>query len=406
MRRFFWHGNLIYKILIGNGDKNMCMKCKKCAALALIMLVLWMLGFASCAGNREIEGVMSESSMVQSADVETDSAQNPAEQKTSEQATDKEQTADKAPASDRAVMIPYAGEEFQLSVFAAGGSVLYVNGIKADGSNFLGCMDKEGDVFRECEIPFESAKPDGSIMKAMRMRVDDQNRCHILWMSVKPMIDQYGTSYVLDFAKCCITVMDSEGRQQKMLDLSECLYSEEERVLKGCPYCFSVDVEGNYYMESSSHESWASIVKVSADGSTVQVIDCAGCSMIEGIGVGKNGSIYCTCVDQEGNRYLGRLEADASGTEQFVSCGVTLPDVRAWFSCVAAGTDTDILLYNKLGGIYAYSDGDSEVEHRVAEEDMPVPGSNAAEGGFLRDGRLCLLASEPEIRFYYVPAGR
>lgn len=73
-------------------------------------------------------------------------------------------------------VVPYQGEAFTKSVFAAGGEEIYLCGIKSDGTYFLGCMEEEDDVFREFEVSMDEG------MRAFNMAVDAQGNCHILWM--------------------------------------------------------------------------------------------------------------------------------------------------------------------------------------------------------------------------------
>lgn len=55
-------------------------------------------------------------------------------------------------ASDKEVVVYYAGEKFTKSVFAVGGDKIFIYGIKSDGKYFLGYMNMEEDVFREIPV--------------------------------------------------------------------------------------------------------------------------------------------------------------------------------------------------------------------------------------------------------------
>lgn len=81
--------------------------------------------------------------------------------------------------SNKSAIVSYAGENFVKSVFAVGNTMLYVCGIKADDEYFYGCMQKEEDIFKEFTMEMDEG------MRAFNMVVDEQGRCHILWMSVE-----------------------------------------------------------------------------------------------------------------------------------------------------------------------------------------------------------------------------
>ena len=99
---------------------------------------------------------------------------------------------------------------------------------------------------------------------------------------------------------------------------------------------------------------------------------------------------------------LGRLEENA-----VVSCNVTLPSAEARYSNIGIGTDTELLIYNKISGVYTYDLNTSAVEQRVAGNELPVSGQDVAGHGFLGDGRLCLMEqNETDTIFHYVPAGK
>lgn len=81
--------------------------------------------------------------------------------------------------SDRETEVIYAGEEFTKSVFSAGGGMLYVYGIKEDGTFFLGGMETEEDTFREISVSMPAD------MRAVNMFVDEEGNCHTFWLKVE-----------------------------------------------------------------------------------------------------------------------------------------------------------------------------------------------------------------------------
>lgn len=287
------------------------------------------------------------------------------------------------PASDKEAEISYTGEEFKKSVFAVGGDMLFVCGIKSDESYFLGYMKQEENIFQEISVELPAD------MRVFNMTVDNQNRCHMLWMSVEKL-NMNGESFdTITYEKSYITVINEKGEIENNIDVSSVFNSEQRR-----PFCFVTDGEGNYYFENGKD-----IVKLQPDGSSFYNIVCAG--WIEGIGIGKDGMVYCTCESDSGGKLLGRLEENT-----FVPCEADLPDSNAIYGGIAAGTDADIMIYNKSAGVYTYDDAANAVELRIPLTQLPLSGEEVAGYGFLRDGRLCLLGQNGGTTFYYIPAGR
>ena len=287
--------------------------------------------------------------------------------------------------SDRETAVSYTGEPFIKSVFAVGGEMLWLYGIKEDGNFFLGYMGKEENVFQETDVS------PGADMRVFNMVVDRQGRCHILWISVqKETID--GREFDrITFDRSCITIIDSSGKTEKEIQVSD-IFSEEP----GRPYCFVVDEAGNYYFENGMQ-----LIQILPDGTQGGTFPCAG--PICGIGIGKSGSIYCSSEKEGGTTVLEKLEDG-----KLRLCSVELPRANAIYAGIYAGTDTELLFLNKDTGIFAVQDCDSSVETRVSGAELPVSGEKIAGYGILGDGRACILSQteEKETVFYYIPSGK
>ncbi len=284
--------------------------------------------------------------------------------------------------SDRSATVYYAGENFVKSVFAVGSNMLYVCGIKADKDYFLGYMQKEEDVFQEFSIEMDEC------MRAFNMAVDGQGRCHILWMSVEEF--EAGDQSVdrITYEKSCITIVNNKGEIEGEIDVTDLFSSGYNR-----PFCFVVDREGNYYFESGKE-----IVQILNDGTQGTVIVCDG--WIEGIGMGKSGAVYCAYQKENGERKLGRLEENSLYTYE-----LQLPQSDAAYAGIYAGTDSELLIFNKESGAFAFDE--SQIEERVSETELPVKGTEIVGYGILSDGRICMMKQEDENTvFYYVPSGR
>lgn len=282
-------------------------------------------------------------------------------------------------ASDKMAVVPYKGENFVKSVFAAGGDMLYVCGIKEGGEFFLGYMQEEADVFQEFKAPVEEG------MRAFNMAVDAKGRCHILWMSVEEL-ELNGQSFDgITYEKSCITVVNQGGGIESEIDVTPVFSPEQRR-----PSCFVADEEGNYYFENGQN-----LVQILADGAPGLTVPCDG--RIEGVGRGKSGSIYCIYSTENGTRELASLEEG-----RMVPRGVTLPEASASYSDLYPGVDAELLIYNRSNGIYCYEDNEAHIS--VSDTDMPVAEHTVAGQGALADGRICILAVENGANvFYYIP---
>ncbi len=297
-----------------------------------------------------------------------------------EEGQDMKLSATSTEVSDEMAVIPYAGEAFTKSVFTAGGDMLYVCGIRTNGDFFLGYMQKEEDVFQEFGLDMDEQ------MRAFNMTVDEQGFCHILWMSVEKLIINGQSFDSITYEKSYITVVKKNGELEKEIDVTNVFSSEQRR-----PFCFVVDKEGNYYFENDKN-----LIQILSDGTQGETIPCEG--WIEGVGMGKSGTIYCTYTTGGGARKLASL-----GENGILSGDVLLPEADANYSEIYPGTDVELLLFNKNSGISVYDNNEAEV--RVPGAEMPVSEQMIAGQGALADGRICILAEESEgYVFYYIPS--
>lgn len=289
--------------------------------------------------------------------------------------------------SNEETVIRYEGEYFRKSVFCAGGDMVYICGVKpSDNSYFIAGMQAEEKQF--CELPVKI--PDG--MRVIRMTVDYLGKCHILLMSVEKVIIENEELDQITYEESFIWTIDKEGNIEKILNVSEIFAEERSR-----PFCFTTDNAGNYYFENKKD-----IIKVDSKGNVDMRLSSTG--EIEAIGCGRSGDIYCIYFNEEGIDTLDILKEDG-----LAGYGITLPYIGPRYSSIAAGTDTELLIFNIEGGVYTYERDENVVEQRISENNMPVSGENAASHGFLGDGRLCLMTHDYEgeiITFYYISAGR
>lgn len=253
-------------------------------AIYILIVLIVITSLAGCRENMSEEPSLSGSL---AGNVQT--APSDKEENTEYEST----AAPKAEVSDKSVTTHYAGEEFVKSIFATGGDMLYVYGMHTEGDYFLGCMKQESDVLQEFQVDMQEN------LRPFNMFVDESGQCHILWMSVEKC-ELDGQSFDrITYEESFITIVDNEGQCVKEINVSD-LFSAE----RGRPSCFVADNRGNYYFENGKE-----IVQIGRDGTLGEVVCCEG--WIEGIGIGKSGSLYCTYQKDNGDRLLAKPGTDS-----------------------------------------------------------------------------------------------
>lgn len=124
---------------------------------------------------------------------------------------------------------------------------------------------------------------------------------------------------------------------------------------------------------------------------------------VTAIGCGKSGNVYCI-YEKSKERILDMLVDN-----NMAGCQLVLPHLTAQYSYIAPGTDTELLIFNIEGGVYACEPNKNTVEQRISIDNLPVSGEDAHSYGFLDDGRFFLMVYDYKAKdhlFYYIPAGR
>ena len=282
--------------------------------------------------------------------------------------------------SEEELTVLYEGEKFTTMTMGIGGDWIYISGREAETDEaFLGRIEKgqtdlEGIVLDDMED-----------MRAFRISVEPSGVCHVLWMGMKETEENGQIVSQLDLSRSYITAICQDGSLKEKIDISEVV--QEKKLV---PYHFVIDKEGNYYLDNRK-----SIIKIGDSGKNITVMECEGA--VECIGVGLSGQVYCTYYAED-TTYLGKVEGD-----KVISCDVELPQLTAKFAVMAAGVNTELLLYNREGGVYVY-DGNALVQEAVANDRLPASGERVLGCGFLNDGRLCLAEQKEGLTFYYIPA--
>lgn len=221
--------------------------------------------------------------------------------------------------------------------------------------------------------------------------------CHIA-------IDIYGKIHLIvagnNFDEWYIWRLNESNQVEEVIDISD--YFE----IKQVPHWFLVDKDGNYYLQ------WV----LSRDG---VIVDSEGALKhrftMESLdtrwtyeaAVGKDGLIYVVYNDGDEKVRIGEFDVE--------SCSIIKEDSPLYFSRdeifneMSRGTDTNLLLFSRESGIWAYDHEKGVLENRVSLSDMGVAhgDSDSYPFTFLPDGRLLMLErceNGPHIKYF--PAGK
>ena len=282
--------------------------------------------------------------------------------------------------SEEKLIVTYEGEKYTTMTMGVGGDWIYVSGRAAETDEaFLGRIAK-GQATLE-KITLEGMES----MRAFRISVEQSGVCHVLWMGMKETKENGQIISQMDMSRACITSINQDGSLKEKIDISDMM--AEKKVV---PYHFVADKEGNFYLDSRN-----TIIKIGDGGQAITVIECDG--TVECLGVGRSGVVYCTYYAEDGITYLGKVEGD-----KVAKCEAELPQLNAKFAVMAAGVNTELLLYNRVGGAYAF-DGKAQVQESITNDKLPASGESVLGSGFMNDGRLCLAAQKEGLTFYYIP---
>lgn len=276
-------------------------------------------------------------------------------------------------------MVAYEGDLFVKSVFAVGSNYIYLCGLDEEKKYFLAGMKAEDATFQKYNIDM----PEN--MRVFRMAVDNEGKCHSLWLSVEDVVIGGQTFSQLSFQQGYITVMDITGTVESTIDISPIVAGKQIN-----PYRFVVDCEGNYYIDHQKE-----ILKIANTGELVATVFCEG--IVESIGVGASGKIYSIYNGENNVLNLGYIE-----DKKMVYCA-EMPRFEAMYTNLCPGVNCELLLYNKAGGVLTFESNAVEAELKILGTDLPITGQGVVGYGFLGDGRLCLMGQENGItEFYYV----
>lgn len=343
-----------------------------------MLMLTAMLIYASSCGNKETEDLVEGKIEARTEDPSVlEDETEPQQEKEILEVTPEA-------SSNQTVAVRY-GEAFSDCALNERGDMLYDYGsTPGDNSLYIAEMPEEGQPLSwNCiELPDH--------MAIRKMTTDYQGKFHILVMEVEKIIRNGYELNVPTYEVSYIWTVNREGEVERKLDVSD-IFAREQR----SPTCFVTDLDGNYYFDK--------------EGDILRLDPYSGVTMrwsfdsymIQAIGRGKSGKMYCIYEDHQGAEILELLEEDG-----IADICISLPDYHCQYCCMAAGSDTELLIFNLQGGVSAYADGADTVEQRISREDMPVSGEEAYVHRILSDGRLWMRVYDKETKgctFYYIP---
>lgn len=281
----------------------------------------------------------------------------------------------------------YQGIPFVSSNRAIGGNSIYTTGFQGEfsgnqpveGPYFAGRIGIEEDTVQEfdLEIPED--------MFVYRSCTDEQGRWHLL---LSQRIDNRVT-----YEKSEIWIVNSQGGLEGSLDVTESM-----REWNSMPFWMAVDHQGNYYF-LSSFGIGGSLLAVDVENQSAAPLSF-GEGSIDGIGVGRSGTVYGVFTPTRGISYLGSIDPYSGSVERCADFPEN--NTRPSFSVLQGGVNTELLLANTGDGVWSY-DGE-ELKLSVLLEELAGNGQDIYAMGFLWDGRVCCMVNENhEYVFRYVP---
>ena len=218
-------------------------------------------------------------------------------------------------------------------------------------------------------------------------------------------IDIYGKMHLIvagnNFEEWYIWRLDESKQVEEVIDISD--YFEIRQV----PLWFLVDKEGNYDLQ------WAALsrdgVIVDSEGAlkhkfTLKSLDIGW--MYEAA-VGKDGLIYVIYRDRGDEKVrIGEFDVESNS--------IVKEDSPLYFSRdeifngMFRGTDTNILLFSRYSGVWAYDQEQGILENRTPLSEIGlVCNEESYPLTFLPDGRLVLLQRDKDgIHIKYIPGGK
>lgn len=224
-------------------------------------------------------------------------------------------------------------------------------------------------------------------------------------------MDTYGRLHLLmrrdNNEEWFIWQLGENYRIDRVLDISA--YFENKQM----PRWFFIDKDGNYFLQWLFDRNG---ILLNSEGELRDrfTLESLGINWTYEAAVGRDGQIYLLYTMGDNNFVIGRLDVESCSIED----GVLLPELlnSDTFSQMSAGTDTNLLLFSPVTGVWAYDNESGIIKNRVPVSDIDF-GDNMEFWplNFLADGRLLLVGAHinngqtddilAERFFKYIPVG-
>lgn len=230
-------------------------------------------------------------------------------------------------------------------------------------------------------------------MKVCNVAVDTYGRIHLL------MADQNNGEW-------SIWRLDKDYQIDRTINVSAHFETTQP------PFWFLIDENGTYYFQWLMDRNG---IIIDSEGILKHklTLESLGIRWIYEAAVGKDGRIYFVYgTNQDKKREVGRLDVE-SGSIKSEYPALYFPSNET-FAEMSGGTDTNLLLYSPISGVWAYDSEQGIMENRVPLSDIGFDiGTEFWPLTFLPDGRLLLLGQAESdnqtdnvnLLLKYIPAG-
>ncbi|MCM1119131.1 MAG: hypothetical protein NC543_07195 [bacterium] len=363
----------------------------------LILLLISLLALSGCGHNADLPPETDVNDLREDIHTNNMETEEQAETEGSEMGetakTESSETPESSESLPEPIQIPVSTEMEDILYHSVDGIDLglSLHRCKSDGKNIYLVYGTAGE-------------PD---LYVMSMGSDEQGQAHIdnpdEMVVCHVAVDIYGRVHLIvagnDFNEWFIWQLNESYQVEKVIDISS--YFE----VKQMPNWFLVDKDGTYYLQ------WL----LSRDG---VILDSEG-DLIHRIflksfatrwtyeaAVGKNGHIYIVYRDGDEGIRIGEFDTE-SGTIKKEESKLCFSRDEL-FSEMASGTDTNLLLFSPISGVWAFDDEKDILENRVKLSDVDLSGGKEFWPlTFLPDGRLFLLEKRGKDKYLrYIPAGK
>lgn len=372
----------------------MCMKSFFFKKKTLILLLIGLITLSSCGRNGDFS---SQTAAGEEINTESSEIENKVETENDTE-TEEGEAAGSAQSQPTWLEVPVSSKKEDILYNIEDGINIFLSEhrCQSDGENlYLVCGLAEAPDLYVIPIGTDEHfranidKPEGMVI------------CHIA-------IDIHGKTHLIvagdNFEEWYIWRLDENKQVEEVIDISD--YFEIEQA----PLWFLVDKEGDYYLQwVFSGDRMRDGVIVDSEGVlkhrfTLELLDIGW--MYEAA-VGKDGLIYVIYRDRGDDKVrIGEFDMESGS--------IIKEDSPLYFSRdeifngMFRGTDTNILLFSKYSGVWAYDQEQGILENRTPLSEIGL--ARSAEFyplTFLPDGRLVLLQRGKDgIHIKYIPGGK